>query len=82
MSKGLESLSDLRLEYCGSDEQKERAYNIIEKELIVMEIIKNRLVDTHDIVIYTFSEFNYRRSQRGLLTISKEEYDLLKEVIK
>ena len=46
-----------------------------------MEIIKNRLVDTHDIVIYTFSEFNYRRSQRGLLTISKEKYDLLKEVL-
>ena len=54
----------------------------IVNDLKALEIIKNRLVDTHDIVIYTFSEFNYRRSQRGLLTISKEEYDLIKECLK
>lgn len=40
MIKGLESLSDLRLGFCGSDEQKERAYSIIEKELKVLSLLK------------------------------------------
>ena len=43
MSKGLESLTDLRNDWCGTTDQKERAYNIIEKELQALEIIKNKI---------------------------------------
>ena len=43
MSKGLESLTDLRNNWCETSDQKERAYDIIEKELKALEIIKNKL---------------------------------------
>ncbi len=54
----------------------------IEKELKVLEIIKNRNIDAGDIKVFdTYSMFNQRRSLRGLNGIKKEEFDLLKEVL-
>lgn len=63
---------------CVSVEDFVECYEIIEKELNALEIIKERDIDMHDIRVYSYSYFNYRRSERGLITISKEEYDLLK----
>lgn len=46
-----------------------------------IDIIKNRLIDFHDLyVCKTFSSFNQRRTFRGLITIPKEEYDFLKNI--
>ena len=59
-------------------------YNItqMKKEHKIIEIIKKRLIDMQDIVLYkTFSSFNQRRTLRGLLPIPKAEFDLLKEVL-
>ena len=57
-------------------------YNELCDKEIVLEIIKKRLIDMQDIVLYkTFSSFNQRRTLRGLLPIPKEEYDLLKELL-
>ena len=56
---------------------------IIEKELKALEIIRNKLIDIQDVILFdTYSMFNQRRSLRGLTLITKEEYDLLKEVLK
>ena len=57
-------------------------YNDIEKELKALKIIKKHIIDPQDIIIFnTYSAFNQRRSLRGLLGITKEEYDLLIEVL-
>ena len=55
----------------------------IEKDLKALKIIKTRLVDMVDILTSaSYSLFNQKRvSLRGLTPISKEEYDLLKEVL-
>ena len=59
---------------------KERVENSL--KLKALEIIKKRLIDMQDIVLYkTFSSFNQRRTLRGLLPIPKEEYELLKEIL-
>ena len=77
MSKGLEALQDLM-----NGKHKIHNYYVIRKELKALEIIKKRLIDIQDIVLYkTFSSFNQRRTLRGLLPIPKKEYDLLKEVL-
>lgn len=55
---------------------------IVENALKALEIIKEKAIDAQDVMISnTYSEFNKRRSLRGLVGIPKEEYDLLKEVL-
>ena len=82
MSKGLESLTDLRNNWCETSDQKERAYDIIEKELKALEIIKNKKVDCwafiSDISITSEEESLYAFSKKDL---TKEEVELLKEVL-
>lgn len=52
------------------------------KEHKALEIVRNRIIDMHDFLVYhTYSSFNQRRTLRGLIPIPKEEYDLVKEVL-
>ena len=81
MSKGLEALQFMR----ERDMFLPSCANTIEKELKALEIITNKKVD-----IWTFSycknlrEYHYAISVKYYpqLRLSKEEYDLLKEVLK
>ena len=88
MSKGLDALTKVILG-CGSFVYA-REYNIIEKELKALEIIKNKEIDTKYLIrLWKTSEksdkdilwkFNwYIRLEENKLT--QEEYDLLKEVL-
>ena len=84
MSKGLEALKQLVVSYEEKiDCEKSNYYLVIEKELKALEIIRNKLIDIQDVILFdTYSMFNQRRSLRGLTLITKEEYDLLREVLK
>ena len=82
MNKGLEALEYLKNKGMIHNNAISRGcIEDIEKELKALEIIKRRLIDMQDLIItMTFSSFNQRRTLRGLLPITKEEYELLKEV--
>lgn len=76
MSKGLEALKNFREHYIFELDEEE-SLNIIEKELKALEIIKEHIKlgnykynseETYGLTEYTFF-------------ISKEEYDLLNEVL-
>lgn len=57
-------------------------FDTIEKELKALEIIKKKIIDIQDVIVfYPLSVFNQRRILRGLSVITKKEYDLLKEVL-
>ena len=52
------------------------------RKAAAFDLIKKRGIDVASILIIdTFSAFNYNRSQRGLTTISKSEYDFIKEAL-
>lgn len=87
MSKGLEALTDLRNDWCGTTDQKERAYDIIEKELKRLEELK---------IMYSNCVIEGAKQKKALEIIRKfgnidmlmfkgeleqEEYDLIKEVL-
>ena len=86
MSKGLDAFYDL-ISPIGMTPEGVRKYNLIEKELKVLEILKNKphisfdLFDTLDTLeeINNYIEFMYGHKDTSILT--KEEYDLLKEVL-
>lgn len=95
MSKGLEALEKLYcagrldLDYVGSDEHK-NDYNIIEKELEALEIIKEKRVDVD--LLMDCSPYDGYRHTTGLIEynnsttitqkeLTQEEYDILKEVL-
>jgi hypothetical protein len=88
MSKGLESLKLLLdwfddLHY-GFDKivKKSEEYKTIEKELKALEIIRNKCVDIHFVKISANYDHYVFLCDYGLgKQISKEEYDLLKEVL-
>ena len=83
MSKGLEALVSLELNACQTSDQKEWAYNIIEKELKALDIMKKY---KH---FQSFFAFNptYKVYQVNMSfyedeeLMSEEDYDLLKEVL-
>ena len=85
MSKGLEALKEhiINLKSLGFTRCEEWLdLIVIEKDLKAFEIIRNRIIDMHDFLVYdTYSSFNQRRTLKGLTPISKEEYDLLKEIL-
>ena len=55
----------------------------VKKKLKALEIIKKRNINAEDVKVFnTYSRFNQRRSLIGLVGITKEEYELLKEVLK
>lgn len=87
MSKGLEALVSLELNACQTSDQKEWAYNIIEKELKALEIISKgfnmwveEIKDYKGNPIYRLV-LCYNLSDRFYLNITKEKYELLKEVL-
>jgi len=64
---------------CESVEQFVDCYDTIEKELKVLEIIKNKKVDIRRFIQYTHNLFDYNAGVWNELT--QQEYDLLKEVL-
>lgn len=80
MSKGLEALKFLRRNYCILKRERESACNIIEKELKALEILIRKNIN-----LWIFKNTNsYRAYIEGCHLheqCSKEEYDLLKEVL-
>lgn len=82
MSKELEALQDLSklvFVYGGI-----KQYQIIEKSLKALEIIKEKEVDIHNLLISEtveqYNSYTHWLGYKGNLT--QEEYDLLKEVLK
>ena len=76
MSRGLEALKEMRKYGAVMIPNCE----IIEKELKALEIIKNKKVDVLSLLCgCNFDDYNRPQEEKGKLT--KEEYDLLKEVL-
>lgn len=86
-SKGLEALVDLRNNWWATTDQKERAYDIIEKELKALEIIKNKDVCVELLRYWWKCEYNDKdilekyNYMHHWKQLTQEEYDLLKEVL-
>ena len=85
MSKGLEALQDIRLRlFIESEVQSKKVINdlkTIEKELKALEIIKNKKVDIK--YLYYRANFNLDKYNDNYIeTLTQEEIDLLKEVLK
>ena len=85
MSKGLEALKRIALkDFILNDESCLKDIKIIEKELKVLEIIKNKRVDL-DLLLRTFKFNNYQlynfEMSNGERNLIKEEYDLFIEVL-
>lgn len=81
MSKELEALQDLsKLVFVYGGVQQ---YQVIEKSLKALDIIKEKQVDIHDLLISRaveqYNSYTHWLGYKGNLT--KEEYDLLKEVL-
>ncbi len=53
----------------------------VRKNLTALEILKTRVIDMHDLLVYEYSSFNQLRALKGLTPVPKEDYDLLKEVL-
>lgn len=86
MSKGLEEIKTLRTlnqRYFDNDKNVNNSYDIIEKELKALEIIKNKRVDVYDLMgeacCDNVNSFNYGLLEEFCLT--QQEFDLLKEVL-
>lgn len=84
MNKGLEALNTIRHIHdmeCGEDESINKDFDIIEKELKALEIIKNKDVDVEYFKIKkdkgSLEDYNVRLYDE----LTQEEYDLLKEVL-
>ena len=87
MSKGLEKLKTIRHIHdieCGKDESINKDFDIIEKELKALEIIKKYVgvQESYDELFpYDIVDKQYVSSGSSLV-ISKEEYELMREVLK
>jgi len=80
--KGLEALVSLELNTCETADQKEWAYNIIEKELKALEIIKEKRVWVDALIVMSLKEYNtYCKDVWNTPELTQEEYNLLKEVL-
>ena len=82
IEKELKRLEELEKAFVALSKDDEKAKKLLSKEIEknrAFEIIKNRLIDVHDLLVYdTYSSFNQRRTLKGLTPIPKEEYDILK----
>lgn len=89
MTKGLEALKELNLyiPYYVSDLYQntiDENYYIIEKELKALEIIKNKEINIHALLLH-LKRFDSPAGYNALVgekyKLTQEEYDLLKEVL-
>ena len=83
MSKGLEALHNLldRLEIVFIETHSTKDLQIIEKELLALEIIKEKRVDI-GWLIRSKNCSKYNLGVGSSQALKKEEYNLLKEVLK
>ena len=90
MSKGLAALEDIRqaeTQYQGTrfGEIWNEELSIIEKDLEVLEIIRNKPISASNCIMILKSRFDNLSyedyTQLFLTDLTKEEYDLLKEVL-
>ena len=83
MSKGLEALHNLldRLEIVFIETHSTKDLQIIEKELLALEIIKEKRVDI-GWLIRSENCSKYNLGVGSSQALKKEEYNLLKEVLK
>lgn len=60
-----------------------KEYKIIEKELKVLEILRKYIIDTKKLMLVTTTNpyFYNNFGEVGVIPITQEEYDLLKEVL-
>lgn len=60
-------------------------FDIIEKELKALEIIKNKRVDVNDLLLFVnrkaYNDYVVACDDNKLRVLTKKEYDLLKEVL-
>ena len=82
--KGLEALEKLENEECYTDYEYRVAYNIIEKELKALEIIKNKEINIHALLLH-LKRFDKADGYNVLVgekyKLTQKEYDLLKGVL-
>lgn len=80
MSKGLEKLKEIKDDVVGEyiDEYKEH-FDIIEKELKALEIIKNKITNKDSSKVF----YPFYKDLKGdfHIVLTQEEYGLLKEVL-
>ena len=83
MTKGLEALKEIGKKGLWNIVSfPEKEFQIVEKELKALEIIKKKMVDVGasqelDLELYN----KYVKEINGTPTLTQQEYDLLKEVI-
>lgn len=85
MSKGLEALEKITNYKCNSMSEKIECKEIIEKELKVLEIIKEKVKIEFNDHYFGFANNYYIIVNNGALNpikATKEEFDLLMEVLK
>lgn len=77
--KGLEALQKICAQYYNGEQ-----YKVIEKELKVLEIIRNKEINIHALLLH-LKRFDYPAGYNALVgdkyKLTQEEYDLLKEVL-
>ena len=84
MSKGLDALKKIKLNRQFSLEMFEKELAIIEKELVALEIIKEKNVNCSHLVCETLDYYNSTWDFDGgeKYQLTKKEYNLLKEILK
>ena len=84
MSKGLEALKEIKRDYKYPSQYEEELFETIEKQLKALEIIKNKQVAVDEFIMCikkadnSLEEYN---AFAGSNALTKEEYELLKEVM-
>ncbi|MBO7713191.1 MAG: hypothetical protein J6S85_06445 [Methanobrevibacter sp.] len=81
MSKGLEALKDLREVKGWNNDEFERRLDIIEKSLKALEIIKEKQVYIRALLAYKNNLAFYNEDMSESRKLTKEEFNLLKEVL-
>ena len=82
MSKGLEQLKILRRNYCVLKREREYACDVIEKELKAFNIVKPYLKEIIGMNVYDKDFYEcFLQIGNKRVFITKENYDLLKEVL-
>ena len=79
--EGLEALKEIKSNPFSWEKLKD-SLDIIEKELKALEIIKKNIKIKVDFSISVNRNSYFMETQEDIIPISKEEYDLLKEVLK
>lgn len=83
-SKGLEAFYNIKDEMLEWTEGYEEDLDIVEKELKALEIIRNKEINIHALLLH-LKRFDFPDGYNALVgekyRITQEEYDLLKEVL-